>query len=183
MTTSCVYLWSLRSFSEHFFYRATLGNCLFHVKVTECQPPDTVKNYFTGAFQAFTRTRSSHHTRTRNSHSKVFIYLKSLKTICEEVILQWRCEKPTCEFTKKNSFTYPPSCILSSFFRNASRLLLPRRLWKCASTISFRNYKWKVVLLVIYLFNYDSSKSTFLMLNMVFDVLFKLEFFVSCNTI
>ena len=104
MTASCVYLWILRSFSEHFFYRATLGNCLFHVKVTECQPPDTVKNYFTGAFQAFTRTRSSHHTRTRSSHSKVFIYLKSLKTICEEVILQWSCEKPTCEFTKKKLF-------------------------------------------------------------------------------
>ena len=108
MTASCVYLWILRCFSEHFFYRATLGNCLFHVEVTECQPLDTIKNYFTGAFQAFKRTRSS--------HSKVFIYLKSLKTICEEVNLQWSCEKRTCKFTKKNSFTYPPSCILFSFF-------------------------------------------------------------------
>ena len=47
----------------------------------------------------------------------------------------------------------------------------------------------KVVLLVIYLFNHDSSKSTIFMLNMAFDVLLsavfvkysKLESFVSCN--
>ena len=50
-------------------------------------------------------------------------------------------------------------------------------------------YQWKVVLLVIYLFNHDSSKSTIFMLNMAFDVLLsavfvkysKLESFVSCN--
>ena len=57
----------------------------------------------------------------------------------------------------------------------------------------FQEIKRKVVLLVIYLFNYDSSKSTFFMLNMAFDVLvltfwvqfllYKLEFFVSCNII
>ena len=74
-----------------------------------------------------------------------------------------------------------------------SRLLFPKRLWKWASTISFRKYKPKVVLLVLYLFNYDSSKWTFFMLNMAFDVLvltfwvqfllYKLEFFVSCNSI
>ena len=78
-------------------------------------------------------------------------------------------------------------------FSEYSRLIFPKRLWKWASTISFRKYKRKVVLLVIYLFNYDSSKSTFFMLNMAFDVLFltfwvqfllyKLEFFVSCNSI
>ena len=44
------------------------------------KPPDTVKNYFTGAFQAF-------YARSRSSHSKAFIYLKSLKTVCEEVNL------------------------------------------------------------------------------------------------
>ena len=27
----CVYLRILRSFSDHFFYRAPLGNCLFHI--------------------------------------------------------------------------------------------------------------------------------------------------------
>ena len=33
----------LRSFSDHLFYRAPLGNCLFHVQVAEFQPPDTIK--------------------------------------------------------------------------------------------------------------------------------------------
>ena len=72
------YLWILKSFSEHLFYRAPLRNCLFHVQVTEFQPADTVKNYFTATFQAF-------YTRTRSTHSKAFSYLKSLKIICEEV--------------------------------------------------------------------------------------------------
>ena len=80
MTTFCVYLWILRCFSEHFFYKAPLGICLFHVEVAEFEPLNTVKNYFAGAFQAF-------YTRTRSSLSKEFIYLKSLKTISEEVNL------------------------------------------------------------------------------------------------
>ena len=46
---------------------------------------------------------------------------------------------------EKNSFTYPPSCILPSFSKNASRLLLPKRLLKCANKISFRKYEQKVV--------------------------------------
>ena len=51
------------SFSEHLFYRAPLRNCLNHVQFAEFQPPDTVKNYFASAFQAF-------YTRTTSSHSK-----------------------------------------------------------------------------------------------------------------
>ena len=50
-------------------------------------------------------------------------------------------------------------------------------------------FQRKVILLVIYLFNHDSSKSIIFMLNMAFDVLLsavfvkysKLESFVSCN--
>ena len=80
MTASLVYLWILRSFLQHFFYRAPLRNCLFHVQFAVFQPADTVKNYFTGAIQAF-------HTKTRSSHSKALIYFKSLKIICEEVNL------------------------------------------------------------------------------------------------
>ena len=80
MIASCVYLWILRSFSEHLFYRPPLGNSLFHVQAAEFQPSDTAKNCSTGAFQAF-------YTRTRSSHLKAFIYLKSLKIICEEVNL------------------------------------------------------------------------------------------------
>ena len=77
---------------------------------------------------------------------------------------------------KKNSFTYPPSCILPSFSKNASQLLLPKRLLKCVSKISFRKYKQKVVLLVIHLFNFDSSKSTSSMLNVPFDFVFSTVF-------
>ena len=76
MSASYVYLRILRSFSEHFFYRAPLENSLFHVKVGEFQPLDTD----TDVFQEF-------YTRMRSSHSKAFIYLKSLKTICEKVNL------------------------------------------------------------------------------------------------
>ena len=76
-------------FSEHLFLRTILGGCF-----CEFQPPDIVKNYFTGAFQAFC-------TSSRSSHSKEFIYLKSLKTICEELNLLRSCEMPTCNFTKK----------------------------------------------------------------------------------
>ena len=97
---------------------------------------------------------------------------------------------PTFKLTKK-----PLSHIMhfAFIFSECSRLLFPKRPWKWASTISFRMYKRKVVLLVIYLFNYDSSKSTFFMLNMAFVVLFltlwvqfllyKLKFFVSCNNV
>ena len=70
---------------------------------------------------------------------------------------------------RKNSSTYLPSCILPSFYKNASRLLLPKRLLKCVSKIAFWKYKQNVVLLVIYLFSYDSCKSTSFMLNVTFD--------------
>ena len=79
MTASCVYLRIWRCFSDHLFHKAPLGNCLFHLQVAEVQPPHTVKKYFTCAFQAF-------YTR-RSSYSKAFMYLKSLKIICEEVNL------------------------------------------------------------------------------------------------
>ena len=32
---------------------------------------------------------------------------------------------------EKNSFTNPPLCVLPSYSQNKSRLLLPKRLWKC----------------------------------------------------
>ena len=69
--------------------QSTSGKLLFHVQVAEFQLPNTVKNYFTGAFQAFC-------TRSGSSHSKALIYWKSLKTvkklICKEVA---RCEPAT----------------------------------------------------------------------------------------
>ena len=69
-----------RSFSDHIFYRTPPGNCWLHAKVAEFQPPDTVKTYFTSVFEAF-------YTRATSSYSKAFIYLKSLKMICEEINL------------------------------------------------------------------------------------------------
>ena len=112
--------------------------------------------------------------------------------ICYEIA---RCLETgaNLQVNEKNSFTHPSLCILPSFSKNRSELLLPKRLWKFESTISFWKCKWKVVLLVIYLFNYDSSKSIFFMLN--YGITFswgfswvqflsnKLEFFVSCNYI
>ena len=78
-------------FSE-LLLQSTSGKLLFGVQVAEFQPPDTVKNYFTGAFQAF-------YIRSRGSHSKAFIYIKFLKTVCEEVNLLWSCEMPTSRVT------------------------------------------------------------------------------------
>ena len=77
---------------------------------------------------------------------------------------------------------------MPSFSHDVPQLLLPNRVWKCVSTISFRIYTRKVLLIVIFLFNYDSSyKSSFFTLNMISDLLSstvlanKLKFFVSCN--
>ena len=58
---------------------------------------------------------------------------------------------------EKNSFIHSPSCIVPSIFK--SWLLLLKTLWNCASKIYFRKFL-KVVLLVIYQFNYDFSMST-----------------------
>ena len=55
-------------------------------------------------------------------------------------------------------------------FSKCIKITSSEGVWKCASTISFRKYKLKVVLLVIYLFNYDPSESAVFMLNMAFDV-------------
>ena len=82
---------------------------------------------------------------------------------------------------------YRPSYFLPSIFHNTSLLFLPKRLWKWASKISFGKYKRKVVLLVIYLLHYDSSKSTLFIWHLEFSWLhplsIKLKFFVSCNII
>ena len=90
-----------------------MGNCLF-------QPPDTVKNYFTSAFQAF-------YIRMRSGHSKVFIYLKSLKIICQEDKCNEGARNQSAVY-EENTFTDPLSCILPSFSQNSSRLLLPKGL-------------------------------------------------------
>ena len=67
---------------------------------------------------------------------------------------------PACKFTKKAytfSFTY-------FAFTFSERV--------CEHNF----FQRKIVLLVIYLFNHDSSKPTFFMLNMVFDVILSVVF-------
>ena len=49
----------LRSFSDHLFYRAPLGNCLFHVQVAEFQTPDTIKSISQVLFKHFIQTRDA----------------------------------------------------------------------------------------------------------------------------
>ena len=143
LTASCVYLWILRT---------PPGNCYFINKVAEFQPPGAAKIISQVLFNHFIQER------------EVAIRRRSFTG----------CDMPTWKFRKKNS---PHVSLTSSFmyfafiFQNASWLLFPKRLQKCANTISFRKYRRKVVLLIIYLFNYDSSKSIIFMLNTAFDFL------------
>ena len=98
-----------------------------------------------------------------SSHSKAFIYLKFLIIVCEEVNLLGSCKMPAnLRVYQKISFTHPLSCILASFSHNAS--------------VTSPKGALKAVLLVIYLFNQDSSKSTFSMLNMSFNVVLSTVF-------
>ena len=53
MTVSCVYLRIMRSFPEHLFHGASLGNCLFHVQVPQFQPPDAIKSLSQVLFKDF----------------------------------------------------------------------------------------------------------------------------------
>ena len=90
MTTSCVYL--CLEVSEHPFYRAPLGNCLFQVQVAEFQPANTVKTISQLLFKPVIQEREVAIRR------RLFIYFKSLKIICEEG------NSPTSKFTKKTLF-------------------------------------------------------------------------------
>ena len=110
----------------------------------------------------------------RSSFHWNFWKLSVKKLICNEVA---RCQPVSLrkKLFHTSSFMYFPF-ILSE----CDALFLPNRFPKCTSTVSFGKNKRKVVLLVIYLYNYNSFKSTFFMLNMVFFSS-KLEFFVSLN--
>ena len=64
---------NFETFFRTLLLKSTSGKWLFHVQVAEFEPPDTVKSCFTGTFRVF-------YTRSRSSHSKAFIYLKSQKS-------------------------------------------------------------------------------------------------------
>ena len=66
-------------------------------------------------------------------------------------------------YEKKLFYTYS-FMYFASFSQNASRLIPPKRLVNCASALLVL-----VVLLIIYLFNYDPSQSTSFMQNMASD--------------
>ena len=149
----------MRSFSEYLVYRAPLRNCLFHVQVTQI----STSRY---SLKLFHRCYSNILYKNEKYPIKGVHLLKILENYLWG---GWFVMKlPTYKFTKKNSLTSPPSWILPSFSKSTWRLLLPKRLSTCASKTSLRKNKRKVVLLVIYLFNYDSSKSTSFMLNLAF---------------
>ena len=86
---------------------------------------------------------------------------------------------------KENSFTY----LFIYFTFIFSECITIASSEEGLKVCEYNFFQRKVVLLVIYLFNHDSSKSTIFMLNMAFDVLLsavfvkysKLESFVSCN--
>ena len=93
----CLFV-NFETFFRTLLLKSTSAKRLFYVQVSEFEPPDTVKSYFTGAFRAFC-------TRSRSSHSKAFIYLKSQKTVCEGVnVMKLRDAQrlvSTCKLTKK----------------------------------------------------------------------------------
>ena len=45
----------LRSFSDHLFFRVTLGNSLFHVQVAEFQQPDNIESISQALFKHLIR--------------------------------------------------------------------------------------------------------------------------------
>ena len=80
---------------------------------------------------------------------------------------------------RKKLFHTSPFMHFAFVFSEHERLILLKSLWKCASKIYFKKYKWKVVLLAIYLFNFNLWHLTLSWVRVLSN---KLEFFVYCNT-
>ena len=87
---------------------------------------------------------------------------------------------------KNNSFKHPLFHVFCLHFLRMHHIYFFRRGFE---SVRVQFFQRKAVLLVAYLFNHDSPKSTIFMLNMALDVLLsavfvkysKLESFVSCN--
>ena len=140
------------------------------------------KNFFLHPPSCILLPSFSQNTHDRSSRPNVFL-VKGVLKICSKFTGEQPCRSVISIKLQSNFFeiTLRHGCspvnllhiFRTPFPRNTSgwvlltRLLFPKKLWKFTSTISFRKYKRKVV---IYPFNYDSSKSTFFMLNMAFDV-------------
>ena len=160
MLLSYVYLWIFGSFSENLFNRAPLRNCFSQVQVAVFQSADAVKNrYFTGIFQVFIAEREVAIRWPSFTENPWKLYVERL--IRNEIA---RCQPATlCQkLLHISSFMY------FTFIFYECITILPKRLRKCASKDYSRKYKQKVVSLVIYLFNYYSSKITSFILNVAF---------------
>ena len=97
-----------------------------------------------------------------------------------------KLEMPACKFAKKTL----SHILFHVFYLHLLRMYHDYFFQKGFESVRVEFLSAEsIVLLVIYLFNHDSSKSTIFMLNMAFDVLLsavfvkysKLESFVSCN--
>ena len=146
------FIWRFWEEFQSIFYRVPLGNCVFHVKVAEFQPQDTIENYFTIVFQAF-------YTRTASSHSKTLKFLKILKI--PENYLWRRCEMPACMFTKKAL----SNILFHVFGLHFLRMHHDYLFWRGLKVREHNFFQRKVVLLIYYLFDHDSSKLIIVMLN------------------
>ena len=84
---------------------------------------------------------------------------------------------PTCKFTKKKLFHTSSFMYVAFIFSQHITITLSKEALKvCRHNFLQEIFKQKGVLLVIYLFNYDSYKPTFLMLHMAFDVVLSTGF-------
>ena len=101
------------------------------------------------------------------------------KLICNEVV---RCQPYLAKKTLSHSLF---QVFYLHFLRMSQNYFFEEDLKVC----KYNLFQGKEVLLVTYVFNHDSSKSTLFMLNMAFDVLLSavfvkygnLELFLSCN--
>ena len=83
---------------------------------------------------------------------------------------------PTCKFTKKKLFHTPSFMYFLFIFSECITITPSEEDFKVWEHNFFQGNISGVVFLVIYLFNYDSSKSNFFMLNVAFDVLLSTVF-------
>ena len=117
------------------------------------------KKYFISVFQAL-------NTKTRRSYSEAFIYLKSLKIICEQVNLN---EVPRYQPASwQKSFLH---ILLHVFCVHCLRIHQDYFFQRVFENVGVEFLSGNISgLLVIYLFDYNSSKSTFSMLKMQLHV-------------
>ena len=106
VTASCAYLWILRTFSDHLFYNAPMGNCLFHSQV--------LFKHFIQEEVAIWRLSCTWNTWK----------LSVKKLICNEVE---RCQPASL---RKNLFHTFSFMLLSSFSQNTHDYFFPEETLK-----------------------------------------------------